>query len=688
MGVMNTYGFPFPSVDGDRQYSSLEWREYFSNLLESGIVGAIANELGVKPQDTPNKTVYVDTGAIVINGAMLSHTEPSTLSFSDNVSGNPRIDRVIARLNLPSRKIELVVVEGSPSVSPEAPELVRNASTYELSLAQVAIANGYSAITTAEITDERADESLCGYFKYRAKPAWYPEHGDVPIDAWMYVVFKSELTSEEISDIEANPTLMDIINNSSIANAVSETITVNVATEDAQSVVGQVVTMTDLTVPGKTETYTLAGSESGATFRVIVGHSYYISVDDKSGYAAPPSSSVFTATAGATRSVTMTYEIIRRYGYKRDKTNSDPAARITYLHDAVLMTPAYMNFSTGSFDEGSWGSFVEEVCRPVMLKTNGEVDYELDREDFTKKSDGVTASDVANTSYDGNVMIEFRKYRWVKRYEDAGYEYVIFSNAQYDEDYKADAFTNENDNVQPCFYWGAFKGSNIASKLRSIAGQTVMVSQTRNTEVSYAAANGEGYYTIYKSGWDHICDLLTLISKSDHGQDRFGTGRSKSTNTTPIATGTLKDQPMFKGYNNETSDVKVFGIEGFWGNVWEGMAGLVLNSGIKTKMTPPYNFDGAGYTATGITPSGTSGGYISSASVTAEAGFVPKVASGSATQYYCDGLWYNNSQIDYAIVGGHWAFAGLAGPRCVALNALASNTNADLGSRLSYLNPA
>jgi hypothetical protein len=215
-----------------------------------------------------------------------------------------------------------------------------------------------------------------------------------------------------------------------------------------------------------------------------------------------------------------------------------------------------------------------------------------------------------------------------------------------------------------------------------------MVSQTRNTEVSYATANGSGYYTIYKSGWDYIGDLLTLISKSDNSQAKFGSGRSKSTNTTAIATGTLKAQPYFKGYNDETSDVKVFGIEGFWGNVWEGMAGLILNSGIKTKMTPPYNFDGTGYTNTGVTPSGTSGGFVNTASVTDASGYMPKTASGSGTTYYCDGLWFNNSQVDYALVGGDWGNALRVGCRSVTLTALTSDTGAYFGSRLSYNNPA
>lgn len=688
MAIINDYGFPFNSVNGDRQYASAEWREYFESLVESGVVGNIGNELQVRPQASPNKTVFVDTGSILIKGALRSVATTVTLPVAENISGNPRIDRIVARLNLTDRKIEFAVLQGTPAGSPTAPALTQSATIWELSLAKITLINGYSTITVSDITDERADETVCGYFKYRAKPAWYPSGGDIPIDAWMYVVFKNELTAQEIADIEANPTLMDIINNSSIANAVSESVTVNVSTDDAQPVAGQIVTMTDTTVPEKSATYTLQTGESAASFKVIVGHSYYISIDAKSGYGTPANSATFTAAAGASRTISLVYEVIKRYGFRRDRSNSDPAARITYLYDAVGLTPAYMNMGTGNFDNGSWSTFIADVSRPVMLKTDGTVDYELSRTDFTKKSDGVTASDVSNTAYGGNVMIEFRKYRWVYRYSDAQYDYVIFSNAQYDSNYKAYAHTNANGNVQSAFYWGAFKGSNVSSKLRSIADQSVMVSQTRNTEVSYAQANGSGYYTIYKSGWDFIGDLLTLISKSDNSQGRFGTGRSKTTNTTAIATGTLKAFPMFKGYTDETSDVKVFGIEGFWGNVWEGMAGLILNSGIKTKMTPNYNFDGTGYTATGITPSGTSGGYVSTAQSITDQGYVPSVASGSGTTYYCDGLWYNNAQVDYARVGGDWGGGLLGGSRCVDLSHLASNTNTTIGSRLSFLNPA
>jgi len=507
------------------------------------------------------------------------------------------------------------------------------------------------------------------------------------------VIVEDLLTSTStVNALSANQgkNLSDLVStlSSTVDTRTQEACIVTVSTDDAQPVVGQIITLTNITDNTKSETYTLLTGETSHTFRVIQNQVYKISVNAKSLYIAPSESTQFTAVAGNIRNVSMQYLTTKRYGFRRERGNSNPATRITYLYDAVGLTPAYMDFTGGSFVYGGWSTFVNDVCRPVMLKTDGTVGYELSRTDLTKKADGVTASDVSNTAYDGNAMIEFGKYKWVYRYSDATYDYVIFSNVQYDANYKAYAHQNALGNVKDAFYWGAFKGYNKSSKLASFADQAIMVSQTRNTEATYATAHGSGYYTIYKSGWDFICDLLTLIGKSDNSQLTFGAGRSKTTNTTAIATGTLKTQPQFKGYNDETSDIKVFGIEGFYGNVWEGMAGLILNSGIKTKMTPPYNFDGTGYTATGITPSGTNGGYVSVAQSLTDQGYVPSVASGSATTNYCDGLWYNTAQVDYALAGGGWSDGLLVGSRCVVLNNLASAVYASLGSRLSFLSPA
>ncbi len=464
-------------------------------------------------------------------------------------------------------------------------------------------------------------------------------------------------------------------------------VIITLTATDGADMSGRTVTVKNTEDDSTIATFTYAGQPR--TVLVPVATVYSVSCSAIQGYVTPATVQ-YTAIANTPRAITMQYKFGTRYGFKREKGNSSPSARITYLYDAVGKTPAAMDYVAGSFSYGSWESFCNAVAKPFMVKSDGTEDYELSHSNQTLKIDGVTASDVANTSYDGNAMTKFTDaFKWVRRYEDSTHEYVIFSDVQYDENYHAYAHTNSDGEVQDAFYWGMFKGSYVGSKMRSIGAGAVMVSTTRQQEIDRAQANGDGYYTIYKSGHDYIDDLLTLIAKSDDMQTAFGKGRSLASNTAAIANGTLKALPAFIGYTNATSDVKVFYIEGYWGNVWESMAGLILDgaNGIKTKMTPPYNLTGSGYTATGIVPSGTSGGYINTASVTDASGFVPKTAAGSETTYYCDGLYFNNSQVDYALVGGAWPDAGLCGARDVFLYNLASATRASIGSRLSFITP-
>jgi len=163
MGNINDFGFPFTSVGADRQYAAEEWRDYFAAFISSGINRNIGNGLRVNPQASPNKTVYTDTGAVLLLGAMRIFTSATNHTIADNSSGNPRIDRIVARINFTDRKIEQIVKRGTPAASPVAPSLTRDATAYEISLAKVTAANGFTTITAANITDERADTTVCGY---------------------------------------------------------------------------------------------------------------------------------------------------------------------------------------------------------------------------------------------------------------------------------------------------------------------------------------------------------------------------------------------------------------------------------------------------------------------------------------------------------------------------------------------
>lgn len=376
------------------------------------------------------------------------------------------------------------------------------------------------------------------------------------------------------------------------------------------------------------------------------------------------------------------------YGYKINKADSNPATRITYTEMAEGMTPAAMNFSTGAFNYGSWANaWFIEGNKPYMVKSDGTVDYELDANDYTKKKDG-GASDVANQNYNGNAMASF-PLMWFKRWEDSQYEYCNICNIQLDDSYHAYAHTRKDGSIMDVKYLAMFEGSYISSKMRSLSGKTVGVSQTAATEISYATANGNAWYTESLSDWAMVGDLLRLISRNDNSQAVFGYGRGGTDSA--MSTGSLVAKGQFFGYSEAQSKVnavKVFHIENWWGNTWNRIAGLMNLSGkIYTKAVPPYNTTGSGYTNTGLTPAGTSGGYINLTKMT-DAGRIGYTASGSATAYAADGLWFNNSQADYALVGGDWGGAALCGACALNLSSAASRAYTNVGACLSCEQPA
>ena len=374
----------------------------------------------------------------------------------------------------------------------------------------------------------------------------------------------------------------------------------------------------------------------------------------------------------------------KRWGIRITKAETNPATRVTYLYDAVGMTPVTVDFTSNTVNYGDWKPFCDAMNRPVMLRPDGSVAYELDPNDQTKKLDG-TDSGIDSTLHNLNAMAEFKRL-WLRTYEDATYQYIIFSNVQYDENYHANAFTNADGTIRDRMYYAMFDGSNVSSKLRSLATGAMMSNQTAATEISYAEANGAGWHINYKSQRDFITYLLALISKSTNSQAVFGNGISNS--AAFIAPGALKATGRFWGDDATDQAVKVFYIEHFWGNYWKRMSGLLYNDAAKilVKATPPYSLTGVGYTNTGVTPTGTSGGYITAGTLT-DAGFIPTATGGSDSTYFADGLYYSTPDagvFNVALVGGSRAAAGGCGSWACGLH-YAGDALAYFGASLSFL---
>lgn len=421
---------------------------------------------------------------------------------------------------------------------------------------------------------------------------------------------------------------------------------------------------------------------------VILGQTYY--------YAAFPYTKQGVYNRGNANKSSCTvsrYEYL--FGFDINLTDSNPATRVSYPSDVdnAAFTAAKMNFTTGIFNYGSWPSTPGEkfMPRPCMLTYAGVVDHYLNPDDYTKKVDG-TASSVASTAFGGNAMIEWPKI-YVKRWTEGNTYKFRCCDMKLDNDYECwcnyDRLNNEIDH----FYTPIYFGSSVSSKMRSISGQSNSVSTTADTEITLAKANGSDWYTEVLADRLLIQDLLVMMAKTTECQTAYGYGRCSSSNSSAIGQGTMNAKGMFWGDDDQTSGVKVFGMENWWGNLWRRTAGWINDNGTqKVKITrgtkdgsmaSDYNTDGSGYKSiTGATPSGSSGGYISSMKTEAF-GRLPVTASGSSSTYEADGMYFNNGQVNYAFVGGYWSFDLLVGPFFAYLYSAASISASAIGAALS-----
>ena len=394
------------------------------------------------------------------------------------------------------------------------------------------------------------------------------------------------------------------------------------------------------------------------------------------------------------------------YGFHVNGAESDPAAMVTYLKDAVGMTPAKMNFTDDYFDYGSWKDAFF-MPRPCMLKYDGTVDYYLDPDDYTKKADG-TASDVADTSYGGNAMIEWGqngKKIWLKVVPDADAKSgtVYIADHKVDSTFHAWSFINNQGILVDHFYTPIYNGAKVDSKLRSISGldynylTTIM---TAEQQVTAAKANNPGSDVLWNT--EVYADimlinfLLILIGKNMDTASVFGEGRRSQTPeaSSVLTTGTMDTKGLFWGDDSTSYGVKVFGMENWWGNLWRRYAGHINASGTeKVKLTygtkdgsaaTSYNTDGTDYLTTGVTGhTGTSGGYCNEMRFTPY-GMTPVAASGTSSTYYCDGLFFNDSQTGYAFRGRDCSSLDAdVGAFCCGLYLTAMHTYWTIGAAVS-----
>jgi hypothetical protein len=109
--------------------------------------------------------VTVAPGFGMIKGRIAYDPETASLTLDKAPTKNSRIDRVVLRCSYLDRLCEIVVKTGTAAATPVAPDLEQPSAGdyYELGLASITISANQTVLTQAQITDTRADSSVCGY---------------------------------------------------------------------------------------------------------------------------------------------------------------------------------------------------------------------------------------------------------------------------------------------------------------------------------------------------------------------------------------------------------------------------------------------------------------------------------------------------------------------------------------------
>ena len=363
-------------------------------------------------------------------------------------------------------------------------------------------------------------------------------------------------------------------------------------------------------------------------------------------------------------------------------------------YDNYFFDRPYMDFDADSFYWGGWKN-VQMLPKPCVLKSDGTVDYYLDPDDYTKKSDGITASDVTSLSYDGNAMMEWCPV--FTKVEKVGTRlYMYFCSEKYDDDYECYSCKKSDGEYGEHFYMPIYEGYVSNGKMRSMSsGQKPTVSTTAENEATYATANGTGWNTTLWADEQLLQMLGILFFERLNLQVACGYNPGSSSSAITHVNGTANAKGMFYGHASTNAvGTKYFGMENWWGHRWRRCNGLMtIDRRVKVKLTNStidgstvtgYNRTGNGYIDTGVDVPSASESYIKEISGDPRCVTAPVTVSGaSSTTYYCDAAWSAGGTMQL-LLGGSVYNGAPSGLFAFFVNFAPSYADWGIGASLSY----
>lgn len=361
---------------------------------------------------------------------------------------------------------------------------------------------------------------------------------------------------------------------------------------------------------------------------------------------------------------------------KWSETSTPASAFVDYEDDAEWMTQGSSDWDTIFGFE--W----------VRLNTSWVETWSVDLTNMSSES--------WLTSWD-NVMVKF-PIRWIKMTKSGSTCTLSITNNPNAEDewfqyYAHSRWTLSSPVKKNAFYLWVYEWSLSSSVLKSLSGATVESNHTMWDFIGYARAND---WNSWNGGYDivwfyqrmyvnalYMMKYWNIDSQWTIGQWIVSWSKQASWWSNSIAGAT--------GWNtwNQTSYMKLFGLENWWWNVSEWL-GWICTDWSKNLWTALQGFAGdittsSPYENTWVTITTTSWNDLSSISWDNKAMFAPlwTVNNSNYNTYYCDLVVVDASGL--ARAGGGYGYGAGAGAFCLSVSLSASSAYADIGSRLMFL---
>jgi len=164
--------FPFDAGAG-ANVTEAQWAEMATLWRDTGVHPTLLDKLETFA-DSTGMQVKVKSGVAWMEGFFFKSDAQETLAIAASNPTNPRIDRVVVRLDRVNNNVDLAVLTGTPAVSPTPPTLTQTSTIWEISLAQVLVGTGVTTIAAGNVTNERT-------YSYPGEATATPTASKIPI---------------------------------------------------------------------------------------------------------------------------------------------------------------------------------------------------------------------------------------------------------------------------------------------------------------------------------------------------------------------------------------------------------------------------------------------------------------------------------------------------------------------------